>query len=244
MLNGEISINLSRSYDSTKTQSRMKKSFLLIAVLFLTTLISQAQTEKGSQTLGLNLGFSYSKGNTIITDQSSGGFYKGTNETTNFNIGPAYSYFIAGKTDIGGYFSYSLSNTTYPYYPNGLSKTSAHGYAGGVFLRRYFMFGNKIGVRTGPYLDYNRVESSTIYQPTISGNNINSNLSETGDIGMLLDFVYYPVKNLGATAHLANLAFSHYTTHDNYNDSSSGNGVNFNLITSALSLSVVYAFAR
>lgn len=222
----------------------MKKALLLIAVVFLTTLISQAQTEKGSQTLGLNLGFSYSKGNTFVTDPNSFGYYRGTNQTTNFNIGPTYSYFIADKTDIGGYFSYSSNNTSYPYYPNSLAKTSAHGYAGGVFLRKYCMFGNKIGIRTGPYLDYNRVDNHTIYQSTISGNNINSNLTQTGDIGVLLDLVYYPVKHLGFTARIANLAFSHYATHDSFADSSSGNGVNFNLISSALSLSVVYAFAK
>lgn len=222
----------------------MKKALLLITVLFLTALISHAQTEKGSQTLGLNLGFSYSKGNTFVTDPNSGGYYRGTNQTTNFNIGPAYSYFIADKTDIGGYFSCSLNNTNYPYSPNSLSKISAHGYAGGVFLRKYFMFGSKIGIRTGPYLDYNRVDNHTIYQPAISGNSIYSNLSQTGDIGMLLDLVYYPVKNFGFAARIANLAFSHYVTHDSFADSSSGNGVNFNLISSALSLSVVYAFAK
>ncbi len=222
----------------------MKKALLLIAVLLLTTLISLAQTEKGSQTLGLNLGLTYSKGSTFTTDPNTGGYYKGATQTTVFNIGPTYSYFIADKTDIGGYFSYSLSNVSYPYYPNSLSKASAHAYAGGVFLRKYYMFGNKIGIRTGPYLDYNRVDNHTIYQPAIPGNNINSNLTQTGDIGMLLDLVYYPVKHLGFTARIANLAFSHYATHDSFADSSSGNGVNFNLISSALSLSVVYAFAK
>lgn len=222
----------------------MKKALLLIAVLFLTTLVSHAQTEKGSQTVGLNLGFAYSKGNTFVTDPNSGGYYRGTNQTTNFNIGPTYSYFIADKTDIGGYFSYSLNNINYPYYPNSLSKTSTHGYAGGVFLRKYFVFGNKIGIRTGPYLDYNRIDNHTIYQPTISVNNIYSNLTEAGDIGMLVDLVYFPVKQLGVTAHIASLAFSHYNTHDSFADSSSGNGVNFNLINNSLSLSVFYAFGK
>lgn len=105
------------------------------------------------------------------------------------------------------------------------------------------MFGNKIGIRTGPYLDYIKINSSTTYPDPYTNSN-SSNVSETGDIGMLLDFVYYPVKNLGLTAHIANLNFSHYTTHDSLYDSSSGNGVNLSLITSALSLSVVYAFAE
>ncbi len=39
----------------------MKKTLVLIAALLLASVVSHAQTEKGNQTLGLNLGFSYSK---------------------------------------------------------------------------------------------------------------------------------------------------------------------------------------
>lgn len=222
----------------------MKKTLLLIAVLFLTSLISYAQTEKGSQTLGLNFGFTYSKGNSLINDPNSGVYYKGTNQTTNFNIGPAYSYFIANKTDLGGYFSYSLSNSSYPYYPNGLSKTSGHAYGGEIFLRKYLMFANKLGVRTGPYLNYSRNESTIVYQPSIYGNYVNSNVRKTGEVGVLLDLVYFPLKNLGITAQLANLGFSHYTAHDYQHNSSSGNSVNMILSSNSLSLSVVYAFGK
>lgn len=221
----------------------MKKAFLLIAVLFLTSLISYAQTEKGSQTIGLNLGFSYSKGNTVLTDPNSGGYYKGTNQTTNFNIGPTYSYFIADKIDLGGYFSYSLSSSTGPYAPGAETKSSGHAYAGGVFLRKYFMFGNKIGALTGPYLYYTRNNSGITYsQPYTISNG--SSFGETGGIGMQFGLVYYPLKNLGVTTHLANLDFSHYTNHNNADNSSSGNSVNLNLITSGFSLSIVYALAK
>ena len=61
---------------------------------------------------------------------------------------------------------------------------------------------------------------------------------------MLLDLVYYAVKHLGFTARVANLAFSHYTTHGSFADSSSGNGVNFSLISNALSLPVFYALGK
>ena len=222
----------------------MKKTLLVIAVLFLTTLISQAQTEKGGQTLGLNFGFTYSKGNAVMTDPNSGGYYKGNNQITNFNIGPTYSYFIADKTDIGGYFSYSSINSTSPYfYPNGEVKSSGHAYSGGIFLRKYFMFDDKIGVRTGPYLYYTRNNSGITYSQPYSISN-GSNVGETGGIGMQLDLVYYPVKNLGVTAHLADLGFFHYTSRNSAYNSSSGNSVDFNLISSALSLSVVYAFGK
>ena len=244
MLNAEISVAASRSYSSTKTQNTMRKALLLIAVLFLTALVSHAQTEKGSQTLGLNFGFNYSKGTTSMLDPNTNGIYTGENHTTNFNIGPTYSYFIADKIDLGGYLSYSLYNTSSPYYPASESRTSGHAYAGGIFLRKYFLFGNKIGIRTGPYLDYNRIEGSTAYIPVNSNYSTSNNLSETGDAGMLLDFVYFPVKNLGVTAHLANLNYSHYTNHDNSYNSSSGNAVNFSLVTNGLYLSVVYAFAK
>ena len=61
---------------------------------------------------------------------------------------------------------------------------------------------------------------------------------------MLLDLVYYAVKHLGFTARVANLAFSHYTTHGSFADSSTGNGVNFSLISNALSLPVFYALGK
>lgn len=221
----------------------MKKTLLLIA-LFLTALISNAQTEKDYQTLGLNLGFHYIKGNTFTANPSTSAISPGGNRTTSFNIGPAYSYFIADKLDVGGFLSYSLGDTNIQsYYPFSETKVSNHAYGGGFFLRKYFMLGNKVGLRTGPYVSYNKTESSTTYpEPYTSSDN--SNVIETGGISMQLDFVYYPAKNLGFTAHIADLGFSYYVTHDNQHDSTNGKSANFNLLNNNLSLSVFYAFAK
>ena len=97
MLNAEISANLSRSYNSTKTQKHNKKTLLLIAILFLTSLISYAQTEKGSQTFGLNLGFNYNKTSGAYINPYDNSSSDAGVKTTAFNIGPSYSYFVSDK---------------------------------------------------------------------------------------------------------------------------------------------------
>lgn len=75
----------------------MKKTLLLIAVLFLTSLISYAQTEKGSQTFGLNLGFNYNKTSGAYINPYDNSSSDAGVKTTAFNIGPSYSYFVSDK---------------------------------------------------------------------------------------------------------------------------------------------------
>ena len=84
----------------------MKKSIFLIAVFLLAAVMSQAQTEKGTQTLGLNAYFEYSKTNVVNINPYDNSVNSQNNKSTGFNIGPVYSYFIADKLDIGGSLSY------------------------------------------------------------------------------------------------------------------------------------------
>lgn len=68
MLIGKIRMNIGRSYDSTKTQNTMRKAFFAMVVLFLMSQASHAQTEKGSQSLRLNLEFNYNNTSGIYVD--------------------------------------------------------------------------------------------------------------------------------------------------------------------------------
>jgi hypothetical protein len=83
----------------------MKKTFVLIAALLLASVISHAQTEKGNQTLGLNLGFSSQTSTGINVNPFDHSATDAGNKSTSFNTGPVYSYFIANKLDIGAAFS-------------------------------------------------------------------------------------------------------------------------------------------
>src|SRR3569833_364677 len=134
----------------------MKKTLFLIAGLLLAFSFSYAQTEKGILTLGLNLGLAYQKDNNSVINSFDNSTTSQNSKMTSFNIGPAYSYFIADKLDLGGVLSFGTSTENFSPVGNNLSKLSANNFGGTVYLRKYFMFQDKIGLRAGPYLGYNR----------------------------------------------------------------------------------------
>src|SRR3569833_1447028 len=83
----------------------MNKFLILIAALLGISQLSIAQTERGSQTLGLNLsysGTSYSD-NTFNNSNFANSYSKVKN--TSFALGPLYSYFIADRVDLRTSFS-------------------------------------------------------------------------------------------------------------------------------------------
>jgi hypothetical protein len=223
-------------------QPNMKKFLILIAVLLFTYSISNAQTEKGTQTLGVNLGFTSNTSNNLSISTFDNSTTTLNSKTTNFNIGPNYSYFIADKIDIAVTLSYNSSvlnnkdNTnSYPL------KQSNYNYGGSINIRKYFMYANKFGIRTGPYIGYANGGQKILYTGTNAPSDLNSK-SNYYNAGINLDMVYYPTPKLGIAATLANLAYTHFKTDNANQGHASGNDVNFNFINNGLLLSVFYVF--
>lgn len=221
----------------------MKKALLLIAVLFLTALISHAQTDKGSQSLGLNLGFNYNKSGGIYVNPYDNSITPAGGKNTSFNIGPSYSYFIADKLDLGASLSYGQSRVTNANVQTYPEKQSSYGFNSSIYLRKYLMFGDKLGMRFGPYFGFEKGDNKSTYLGSNALYNEDSKQTEYS-IRARLEFVYYPSKKLGFSAYLASVDYSH-TKFDNGNfGHTSDDNVDFSLVNNALSFSVFYAFGR
>ncbi|MBV8388293.1 MAG: outer membrane beta-barrel protein [Mucilaginibacter sp.] len=219
----------------------MKKCIFLIAAFVLATVASNAQTEKGSQTLGASLGFDYNKTGGVYISPYDNSITPAGGKTTSFNIGPSYSYFIADKLDLGVSLSYGQSNTTYtntPIYPE---KQSSYAFISSIYLRKYYMFGDKLGLRTGPYFGYEKGDSKSTY---LGSNALNSEDSKYDEYsaGARLEFVYYPSKKLGFAAYVASIDW-YYVKFDNGNfGNTSTDNVDLSLVNKGLTLSVFYSF--
>jgi hypothetical protein len=214
----------------------MYKKLLLVLLSIITIQAAKAQTEKGSQNLGATFGVSTTS-STIkdfnASTNSYGNDVKG--KITSYTIMPSYSYFIADKLDIGIGLGYGYNHSKSE--PNdNYSNSTNRNYFGIISLRKYFLFDNKIGIRTGPYLNYERTKSSYAYT-----SNSGSYNRDTYGGGLSMDFVYYPAKKIGIAAGLANLGYSHQKN----TGSSVGTTNTFNLtFVDNLALSVYYVFGK
>jgi len=241
MLNGEISHVFTRSMGSPKPKKYMKKTIFLIAAFVLAAVIAHAQTEKGSQTLGLNLGFMYNKNTGINISPYDYTVTDASNKYTTFNLGPVYSYFIANKLELGASFSYAQTSYDYPDLPNNISKTTSHTYDGRIYLRKYFMFTDKIGMRTGPFIEGVSMSNKYTYAGSASIYDYENRVYQYR-AGADLGLVFYPAKKLGFAAYLASLSYTHQRVQNGAQGYTNGDAVNFNLVNSGLQLSVFYAF--
>ncbi|HEY2582522.1 MAG TPA: outer membrane beta-barrel protein [Mucilaginibacter sp.] len=224
----------------------MKKNLILMTAFLFILKVSNAQTEKGSQNLEFNLGFSYNKSNNFMIQPYDNSSMTLNNTNGSFNIGPGYSYFIADKLDIGtslsygGYKSSSISNdhVNNNNYPTSQSNKS---YAATVYVRKYVMFQNKFGFRVGPYLNYTRGNYDITYIGSSSNYNNTSN-SNVYMAGINLGLVYYPSKKLGLSAMIGNLSYEHIDNNNTNEGHSTANQIDFGFINNGLSLSVFYVF--
>jgi hypothetical protein len=220
----------------------MKKIFVLLAAFLAAIQFSKAQTEKGTQTLGTNFGFNYTNVN-----QDATGLPTVNTKTGNFNIGPVYSYFVKDNLEIGASLSYASSrenyytstgnvaNTNYP-----LKQTSDN-YSASIFIRKYFMYKNTVGFRTGGYIGYSAGNVNSYYPPDNVAYNY-SNKSTYYSAGANLDLVYYPSKKIGLSATLLNLEYYHYKSNAATQGYGSADNLTFNLVDNGLALSVFYVF--
>ncbi|WP_184548726.1 autotransporter outer membrane beta-barrel domain-containing protein [Mucilaginibacter sp. FT3.2] len=221
----------------------MKKILFLIPAFLLAFQISKAQTEKGSQTLGVNVSFNTQKTNSTAGDPSSGNITSSTTKFTSFGVGPSYSYFIADKLDIGASLGYNRSSNDNGY-QSAPSSQRQHDYSAQLFLRKYFMFGSKLGLRAGPYLGYDRNNSKYTYNYPNVATVINSTKTDNYNGGVNLGLVYYPSKNVGLSATLANVSYSHSKADSGTQGHATSNSFNANFISNNLGLSLFYVFGK
>jgi long-subunit fatty acid transport protein len=224
----------------------MNKFLSLLIVLFISSLAAQAQTQKGNQLLGGLLSFSTGKGTTTQYDPSGNGAATvSSNKISSFGIGPSYSYFVADNLDLGVNAGYSTAKQTSDFKSlgNDIDKQTGYNYA--VYLRKYFLFDNKVGFRVGPYVSYQHMKSARDYQLTESDNE--ESLEKIFNAGIGLDFVYFPTRRIGLAASLGNLSYErvHYiqSSDNQINEEQKNHAVGFNL-ASGVALSVYYSFGK
>jgi len=219
----------------------MNKFLILIAAFLLIIQFSNAQTTAGTQNLEFSLSYLSSKNNVLLIDPGSSSSLSFLNKTSSFGIGPGYAYFIANNLDIGGSLSYSSytsdNSNTYTGIPLNESNRDLTGL---VFIRKYFLYQNKIGFRTGLYLGYERQTLNTTNTPSQTIYDQNSSANEYS-AGLRFDIVYYPLKHFGVTATLANIGYDSYKENNTTQGSGSGTGFNANF-TNGLQLGMVYMF--
>lgn len=226
----------------------MNKFLILMVALVCIFKFSNAQTEKGSQTAGINLSYSGTRYNDNYFDNSGSPTSLNKVKNTQFTVGPLYSYFIADRVDVGASFSLTsyASNTTRT--DISFPGTSFHNRSSEatVFVRKYFLYEGKIGIRTGPYAGYNWT-----YQGYGSGNGlvdpgVTNYRSHGYEAGAKLEAVYFPSKRLGVSAMVANLAYQHFTGRNFTNsgiERTEGDDVNIYFVNN-LSLSLFYIFGK
>ncbi|MBB6108507.1 autotransporter domain-containing protein [Mucilaginibacter lappiensis] len=214
----------------------MFKKLLLVVLSVIALQTVKAQTEKGNQLLGATFGVSFTNSNTRSVDLDNNISDNSKGKLTSYSISPSYSYFIADKLDIGASVGYQYSNQKYDPSYGAQTQQQSKSFSASVFLRKYFLFDNKIGIRTGPYVGYQKQKLRYVY----TSNESNYNSDSYGG-GVNLDFVYFPSKNIGLAAGLANLSYQH----QKFTGNSQGNANTFNLnFVNSFILSAYYAFGK
>ncbi len=219
----------------------MKKLLILTAAFLLIIQFSNAQTSTGTQNLGFNLGFNSENSDNLFINPQDFSTQTYLTKLTTLNLGPTYNYFIANNIDIGATLNYSSYRLDYSGNVNGIEKQYSNDFGGIIFIRKYLLYQNKIGFRTGPFLGYDRSSQKITEIPSQSVSDLNSTTNNYS-AGLRLDLVYFPLKHVGFSATLANLVYSNYKSDNKIRGNASGNSINLNLLTSGLAVSAFYIF--
>jgi hypothetical protein len=229
----------------------MNKFLILFAALVCAFQFSNAQTEKGNQTLGLNISVQHTQYSDIFIDNTNVVGATTTTRYTNFTFGPLYSYFIANNVDVGAAFfinTYTASTggqNIADQSSTGTTKNHNNNYNATLYLRKYFLYANKIGIRTGPYIGYLWANQGYQYTPD-QNNNTYSSTGHAYQVGARLEAVYYPSKHLGVSAMLANLNFQHGNNKSVNNgnlEKTNSDSIDFTFVNN-LGLSLFYVFGN
>jgi len=193
----------------------MKKIILVVLLCGTAIQTSFAQTEKGSQNIGVSFGVYTNNSTASGTDYNTGIVTDYKSKNTSYSIAPSYSYFVADKLDIGITAGYSYYNSNYDTYYASAIKQTDQKYTGGIFLRKYILFKDKIGIRTGPIFEYSK-NTQKANQTLLSGEQTHFERNyETYSGGVRLDVVYFPIKKIGLAASVGNIYYSHQKAYGN-----------------------------
>jgi len=219
----------------------MKKLSFLIAPILILVFNANAQTQKGDQNLGLGFNFNTSSGNYADVMPIE----IGTITSTYFSASPAYSYFIANNVDLGASLGFG-TGTERTYQPPSsasiLSKQVTNDYTTTLYLRKYFLFNNKIGIRTGPYFLYQYFNSNVVNNPGDPTQNF-SNSGKNLQAGISADFVYYPSKRIGLAVNLGGLYYTNQKTYST-SQNTTNSTVDFQFLNTNLMLSAFYVIGH
>nr|WP_067057534.1 hypothetical protein [Mucilaginibacter sp. L294] len=186
----------------------MYKKLLLAFVSIIAIQSAKAQTEKGSQMLGASFGVSTSSSDSKYLDYNNNTYGPNVHgKTTSYSIAPNYSYFVADKLDVGVSVGYSYLKNDYDDSNFAPQHQRDNSFNAGIYLRKYFLYDNKIGIRTGPLFNYQTSKTIQSNEVTPQYDSQRKTNSYTGGIG--LDFVYFPIKRIGLTAALGGINYSH-----------------------------------
>lgn len=228
----------------------MKYRLLLLCPIFFLFINAHAQTNAGSQNVGVNLGYSNTTSTTTFSNPTyTPSSLTTTSKQTTYSIAPGYSFFIGNKVDLGLALGITGAIYTYDYAPTPYTptKTNYVAYSGTIYLRKYFLFQDKIGVRTGPFFLYQQSTQKNYYPTGSTYNNNSDNKVDTYSTGVNLEFVFYPSRKLGLAANICNLNYSYLKskTADGVGETdSSQKTFNASFVTNNLSLSLFFIFGN
>lgn len=170
----------------------MKNNIFCLLLIFAVTGAGFAQTEKGTQYLGLEL-----SGRTK-TERSTG-----LNDLTvrdlGFSIAPGYSYFLADRWELRGGFGVSISKRRSESNVF-VNKSKSYGLIPQVAIKRHLMISDKLGFATGPYVFY----AFSKHDPE----NFDETTNEQFQTGIDLQVEYFPIRHLGVSAGLLDVSYS------------------------------------
>lgn len=211
----------------------MKKLTLLLLAA-LSGLTASAQTEKGSQMIGGSFSLNHTKSEPVNTAAA-----EASNKQNAFSIGPSYTYFLANNLGLTASLGYSHSHSD-QYAGNASSETTNNGVFASLALNKYFLFEDKIGVRTGPFASYNTQKARVSSTYDYNGGDFDF---KGYSAGLNLEFVYFPVKRIGLVASLGSLAYSR-TEFERSTGDSKQTDLSLNFLNNAPSFSFYYVFGK
>jgi hypothetical protein len=216
----------------------MNKNLTILLLALLSGFALHAQTQQGSQLLGGSFLVNHTKSTGTSLNPQTNSWDNTSGKTNSFGVGPSYTYFIGDNLGLGGGVSYSHSLTD-SFTDERTDKLTSNGYFASLSLMKYFLFEKMIGIRTGPYAQYdNSTSKRTSPEPF---NNFKQEY-KTFTAGINLDFVYFPAKKIGLVASMGSLGYSVNKRKDNYS-TNKDNSIGFSFFNTP-SFSVYYVLGK
>ena len=223
----------------------MKKLTLLLLAA-LSGLSASAQTEKGKQWIGGSFFANHNKIEESLNNTAVG-IMQSNRKQNSFQLGPSYTYFVADKLSVSATVAYTHAHNdqTNVYRENSqinneTSETTSNGYNVNISLDKYFLYDNKVGIRTGPYAQYSTSKSKAGGSPNYASSNYDA---KGFGAGFSLNFVYFPTKRIALSAYLGQLSYSKFK-YENVNTTNEQTDFGLSFLNNATSFTFAYIFGK